>query len=176
MGLSWAFRLVLLSGLGLAAISLEAAPLGLGPEALPSPDLLFCVVAHVALRAPGAAPVLLVFALGLARDLLTDTPVGLGALGLVVAAEWLKTRRAPLARQPFALEVATVALAATAMTAALWAGVVLALATPPALAELGQQLAATALVYPAVTAILGGVLGLRDTAADPGGRVRGGRA
>ncbi|GMG84109.1 hypothetical protein LNKW23_33230 [Paralimibaculum aggregatum] len=159
-GLRRALRMAALAGFGLLAVTLEAAPLGLSPAAVTSPDLVFCIVAHWALRVPGAAPVLLVFALGLARDLLTDLPVGLGALGLVFAAEWLKTRRALLARQPFVLEWLAVAAAAAAMAAALWLAVLLSLAQPPFAAALARHTAATILVYPLVTACLGWVLGI----------------
>jgi hypothetical protein len=38
------FRTALLILLGLIAIFVEAAPLGLSADARPSPDLLFCVV------------------------------------------------------------------------------------------------------------------------------------
>ncbi len=161
-GLTRAVRMALLALAGLLAIALEAAPLGLGTDAIASPDLLFCVVAHWALRAPAAAAPLLVFALGLARDLLTDLPVGLGALALVLAAEWLKTRRGPLSRQPFALEWLSVAVAAAAMVAALWLAVALSLAQPPYLTPLAQHLAATVLVYPLVVAVSAWVLRVRE--------------
>ena len=56
-------RIALLCLLSLMAIYLEAAPLGLGTAARPSPDLLLCVVAYWAIRRPGSTPVLLVFLL-----------------------------------------------------------------------------------------------------------------
>ena len=97
-------RLGALTLAGLGAVLLEAAPAGIAPLSLPSPDLLFCLVAVWAVRAPEAAPILLVFALGLVRDFLTDLPPGLGALSLVAAGEALKARAGALARQPFAVE------------------------------------------------------------------------
>jgi len=57
---------------GLGAILIEAAPAGVAALSLPSPDLLFCLVALWAVRAPKAAPILLLFALGLLRDFLPD--------------------------------------------------------------------------------------------------------
>lgn len=154
------------------AVAVEIAPLGLAAAALPGPDLLFCLVAYWALRIPAAAPVLLVFALGLGRDLLTDQPVGLGALTLVLAAEALKARRAALQRQPFLFEWVWVGMAAGGMMLAQWLGLVLTLADAPALALLLQQYAATLLVYPALAAVLRWVIRIRDERSEtvrPGG-------
>ncbi|MGF1445377.1 MAG: rod shape-determining protein MreD [Pikeienuella sp.] len=161
---------------GLVAIALETAPVGIGPTALPSPDLLFCVVAHWALRAPGAVPVLLVFALGLARDLLSDPPLGLAALALVFAAEWLKSRRGLLARQPFFVEWLTVAVAAAAMMSAIWLAVVLSLAQPPYLSHMAQQFAFTVLAFPLIGGVLSLGLGVREGRGRQRSATRGGAA
>ena len=171
-GLAALARTGLLLALACLAAALEAAPLGLGPDAPPSPDLLFCLLAYWALRAPEAAPVLLVFGLGLARDLLTDQPVGLGALTLVFAVEALKARRGQLARQPFAVEWLWVGVAAAAMALAQWLGVTLSLARPPYLSLLSQQVGATLLAYPATALLLRWVVRVRrqrSEAVRPGG-------
>ena len=76
--------------LALLAIFLEATPMGLEATSRPSPDLLLCVVAYWSVRRPRSAPAVLVFSLGLVRDLLTDVPVGAGALSLMVISELLK--------------------------------------------------------------------------------------
>lgn len=135
---------------GLAAVMLEAAPAGVAALSLPSPDLLFCLVAVWAVRAPGAAPILLIFALGLMRDLLTDLPPGLGALSLVAAGEALKARAAQLSRQPFLVEWFWVALAGAAMVALQWLGLLATFLQPPYGSLLAQQVIATALVWPLV--------------------------
>lgn len=147
-------RMAGLGIVGMLAVTVEAAPLGISAAAWPSPDLLFCVVAFWALRAPQAVPVLLVFALGLMRDLLTDLPVGLGALTLVFGAEVLKGRQPTLTRQPFGIAWGWVALVAAGMAAALWIGVAVSLAEPPGIGPLALQVLATALVYPAVAVVL----------------------
>lgn len=144
------FRMLLLGGLGLLAIYVEAAPLGIGPTALPSPDLLLCVVAYWALRRPGSSPMLLIFALGLMRDLLTDVPVGAGALTLVLIAEVLKSQRRFVARASFPMEWVVVALAALISVFVHWSLVFLTLAQPPYLISLGYQIIYTAMVYPLI--------------------------
>jgi len=167
-GLARVLRAGLLALVGAIAVAVEAAPLGLSAAALPSPDLLFCVVAHWALRAPSATPVLLVYAIGLGRDLLTDLPVGLGALALVLAAEAMKARAGSLARQPFLAEWLWVGAVAAGMTAAQWLVVALSLAQPPYASLLAQQYAATVLVYPAVSVVLRWVLRVRDRPRENG--------
>ena len=146
-------RMMLLAALAMLAIYVEAAPLGLSAEARPSPDLLLCVVAYWAIRRPGSTPMVLVFVLGLARDLLTDVPVGAGALSLVLIAETLKHYRRTLARSAFLLEWVAVATAALAATILHWGLVVLTFGQPPYLIELGNQCLYTAAAYPLVALV-----------------------
>jgi rod shape-determining protein MreD len=146
-------RIAVMLALGIFAITVEAAPLGLAPEAWPSPDILYCIVAYWAIRRPDAAPVLAVFAIGLARDLLTDLPVGAGALSLVLVAEFLKKVGPGLARRSFATEWALVALLWLLMGAAQWLVVLILLAHPPYLVDLWDQFLATMALYPLLAMI-----------------------
>lgn len=111
---------------------------------------------------------LLVYALGLLRDLLTDLPVGLGALALVLAAEALKARAPALSRQPFLIEWAWVAGMAAAMSATLWLAVTMSFAQPPYASLLLQQYAATLMVYPVLSMALRWLLRVRDRPRDRG--------
>lgn len=147
-------RIALLMLLGLLAIYAESAPLGLSATARPSPDLLLCLVAYWALRRPGSTPIMAVFALGLARDLLTDVPVGAGALTLVITAELFKAWRLPISRTVFPLEWGLVACAALGSALLQWVLVVVTLAQPPYLMALIHQSLYTAAVYPVVVLFL----------------------
>ena len=139
--------------LGLAGVFVEAAPLGLAADAYPSPDLLFCVVAYWSIRRPEVAVLLAVFALGLARDLLTDTPAGAGVLTLVLAAEFLKALSNGLARRSFATEFLLVAMVAGIVIMAQWLIVLILLAHPPYLLDLAHQWLGTMAVYPLVVLV-----------------------
>lgn len=141
-------RIGLLIFLGVIAIYLEAAPLGLATTAQPSPDLLLCVVAYWSIRRPGSTPVLLIFLLGAMRDLLTDVPDGAGALSLVLASEMLKHRRRRFMRANFAVEWTAVAIAALAVAAMHWVLVILTFARPPYLIDLVHQSVYTIMAYP----------------------------
>lgn len=147
-GVARTIRLLLMIVLGLAAIAIEVAPLGHHPDAPPSPDLLFLVVAFFSIRRPGTAMLVAVFALGLIRDLLADLPVGAGALTLVVASEALKRLGPSIRRSGVILEVAAVAAAGLAMLLAQWLVVVLAVLPPPPLLLVLKQALVTVAVYP----------------------------
>lgn len=147
-------RMVVVSILGMLAIYIEAAPLGVPVGAPPSPDLLLCVVAYWSIRRPGSIPMVLVFALGLVRDLLTDIPVGAGVLSLLLISEAFKTWRRHLARSFFLTEwfwVAAASLAGTALVCLLMA---LTFAQPPYLMGLLDQCIYTAMIYPFLVLVL----------------------
>ncbi len=146
-------RIALLLALGLAAIFVEAAPLGLSADAYPSPDILFCVVAYWSIRRPEAAVLIAVFALGLARDLMTDAPVGAGALTLVFAAEFLKALGHGLSRRSFATEWLLLAAVLALVIMAQWLIVLVLLAHPPYLTDLGYQWLATMALYPVLALV-----------------------
>ena len=152
---------------GLFAILLEAAPLGLHPLALPSPDLLACVLLCWAVRAPRAVPLALVFVLGVLRDMVTDVPPGLGALTLVLACETIKAVHERLLRRAFLAEWLWVAGAVAGMLALQWLGVLVSLAQPPYPAQLFQQFTATLIAYPLVVLFARGVLRAPRRRPDP---------
>lgn len=138
--------------LGLLAVSVEVAPLGIGPSAPPSPDLLLCVVVYWTVRRPGSTPLLAVFGLGLVRDLLTDVPTGAGALSLVLAAEGIRHVRLRLARSSFLVEWLALAAAAFGTAALLWVLVALTLTQPPYVVALAHQSLYTIMAYPLIVA------------------------
>jgi len=144
----------LMLAMGLAAVFLEAAPLGLAAEARPSPDLVFLVVAYWSVRRPEAAFLIAVFALGLVRDLLTDTPAGIGVLALVATTEALKALSPALARRRFVAEWVVVALLLGLVLALQWLTVLLLLAHPPYLSDLGQQWLVGVALYPPLALVL----------------------
>ena len=147
-------RIALMGVLGLAAISVEAAPLGLSADAYPSPDILFCVVAYWSIRRPEAAVLIAVFALGLTRDLMTDAPVGAGVLTLVFAAEFLKALGPGLSRRGFATEWLLLGAVLALVIMAQWLIVLLLLAHPPYLTDLAYQWLATMALYPVLALVL----------------------
>lgn len=153
----------LVLALALVAVAIEAAPLGLPADAWPSPDILFCIVAYWSLRRPEAVPLVVVFAAGLVRDLLTDAPVGAGALTLVLAAEALKAAGRPLARRGAGAEWLAVSGALAAVLLAQWILVLLVLAHPAYLVELARQWLLTAALYPLLAAVFHWLLRIRRT-------------
>lgn len=153
-------RMGLLLCLGILSIFVEAAPIGTGAQATPSPDLLFCIVAAIAVRRPASAPALIVLALGLMRDLLTDLPVGLGALALLLAAETLRARSGTLAHRSLLTEWSLVAAVFLAMLALQWLVLFITFVQPPYLFDLGRQWVATMLAYVPVVVTVRWVFGV----------------
>ncbi|MEM7505139.1 MAG: rod shape-determining protein MreD [Pseudomonadota bacterium] len=141
-------RMVFLALLGFLAIFIEAAPVSLSATALPSPDLLLCVMAYWALRRPRSTPVLLVFGLGLCRDLLTDAPLGAGTLSLVLMVELLKEYRWWISSRPFIVEWLCVAAAALGGLMLQWLLLTITLGQPPYLGQLATLALLTVIAYP----------------------------
>lgn len=148
------FRIALLLILGMVAVFAEAAPLGVGPTAPPSPDLLMCVLVYWSIRRPGSTPLLAVFTLGLIRDFLTDVPLGAGTLSLVIVTELFKSQRHHMQRLNIMLEWLVVTGAVLSSTAFVWLLVVLTLAQPPYVIELLHQCLYTAMIYPLIALTL----------------------
>ncbi|MEL6768262.1 MAG: rod shape-determining protein MreD [Pseudomonadota bacterium] len=159
-------RMVLLALVAIIAVALEAAPTGLHPYALPSPDLLALAVAVFAVRRPDSVPIMLIFALGLMRDLMTDLPVGIGTLSLVLYTEALRSAAPLLARGSLLREWLAVAAALFAMMTMQYVLVLLTFSQPPYFLTLGRQWALTAAAWPIVFFLLRWGCGIRPAPAD----------
>jgi len=150
-------RILMMLLFGMMAVCVEAAALGTASTTRFAPDLLLCALCCWTIRRPSSTPLLAVFVLGLVRDLLTDLPVGAGALSLVLVAEAMKAWHHHLARSTFAVEWLFVAGATLCTVAIQWFLVAIMLAQPPYLIDLGYRAFYTALAYP-VVALVGGWL------------------
>jgi len=155
-----ALRGLLLAGLGLAAVQSALIPLAPGSGLVP-PDLLYCLIVAWALRDPATVPLWLVVTLGLFADVMLSRPLGLGALGLVLAAEVARGIGAHPRGMPFLLEW----LSAVAGFAIILAGTHLVLrlsfAEPPSGLASAHYLAATAIAYPIIAMVVARGVGLR---------------
>jgi rod shape-determining protein MreD len=146
---------------GLAAIYAALLPLGFAADRAPGPDLVYCLVAAWVIRRPGEAPLAAVVALGLAADVLLSRPIGLGALGLLLASEALRASAPSLRAGPFAAEWLTVAGLHAAVQLCIHAVLLVALVDGPGPGALLRHAAATAIAYPAVVGVLALAVGLR---------------
>lgn len=144
--------------LALLALHLPLVPVGHEPVRTALPDLLFCVMAAAVARHPAAAPLPLVLTFGLAADVLLGRPLGLGALGLVLATEVLRARGR--GRGGFIGEWLVVSVLFAAVLAGMAFLLALALTSGPGLEPLARHWLATALAYPLIAALLHLVLRL----------------
>ena len=150
----------LLIGLGVVAVQAPLVPLDLAGRLVP-PDLLYGLVVAWVIRRPAATPLWIVVALGLFADVMLSRPLGLGALGLVLATEAFRVRAGRFSGVPFPVEW----LAATGASRRCWPGCrsrsSWSSPQPPAIGTLVRHLVATALAYPIVVFGLTWCLGLR---------------
>jgi rod shape-determining protein MreD len=152
-------RLLLLLGLGFAAVQSALIPLAPGSGLVP-PDLLYCLIVAWMLRDPSTVPLWLVLALGVFADLMLSRPLGLGALGLVLAGE--AARSASRTRSiPFLLEWAGAVAGYALILLAINAVLHLSFADPPGVLASARYLAATALAYPIIAMVVARGVGLR---------------
>ncbi|MEM9781248.1 MAG: hypothetical protein AAF899_02125 [Pseudomonadota bacterium] len=162
------WRAALIGLVALVALLLEAAPMGTGASALPSPDLMLLVLGVAVVRRPDCVPIPLVFTLGLARDLIGDMPVGLGALTLIAAIEILRMRAPALSRAALWLEGMTIAAVTLAMLAAQIVLMLIMLAQPPYLMDLVRQWVLTLAFWPLAVFVVRGVMGIRAAKTSAG--------
>lgn len=143
--LYWA-NIIVLIAFGWLAILISLTPLDARASATPSPDLLFCVAAFLAIRRPAATPPILVLLLGLLRDFAGGGPIGVSALALLGAVEYLRLKRDWLLRSVMT-ELWVIAAVIFAMTAAQLAFLLLALTPSPPLEVLAVGVISTFIAY-----------------------------
>lgn len=162
---TWGHRSLFVGLIAALAIA-RLMPLDAGQTGLPGPDLMLALTFAWVLRRPSYVPAWLIVALFLPLDMLFQRPPGLGALVVLLAAEFLKGR-AELSRSlPFPLEWAMVAGVLLAMAGV--TQIVLGLffvPRPPLGLELLRALF-TAALYPVAVAISHYLFGVRR--ASPG--------
>ncbi|QDL90677.1 rod shape-determining protein MreD [Paroceanicella profunda] len=162
--LTW-ISLVALPVVAALGLLVSLAPVGLSATDMPMPDLVFLPLAVWLVRRPEAAPLLVIFAIGLAADLLRGGPLGIGALGLLGVSELLRRMADGLVRGPFMIEWLVVGGLFIGLLAfqciALW----LTFSPRPAFGLLWQHAAGTVLLYPLIAFALRPLAGSRGRAA-----------
>ncbi|MEX2519816.1 MAG: hypothetical protein WD969_10845 [Paracoccaceae bacterium] len=158
-------NMAVLVSFGWLAILIGLAPIDARAAARPSPDLLFCVAAFLAIRRPSATPAILVLLLGLVRDVIGGAPVGLGALTLWGAVEYLRFHRERLIRS-LPAEIGVIAALAFLIPALHLAAMTLTLAPSPALEVLASGAVATIVAYCLVALLFRYVFRIRGEAEE----------
>lgn len=141
---------MLVAAFAVLALHVPLVPVDHAADRVANPDLLFCLLAAWTLRRPAAVPLPLVVVLGLAADLLLGRPPGPGALGLVLATEYLRSRRP----SGFARELVRAGLLFAAMLLGTALLLTVTLAPAPPLEPLARHWFATVLAYPAIAALV----------------------
>ncbi|MGB0505775.1 MAG: rod shape-determining protein MreD [Pikeienuella sp.] len=155
---------------GWLAILIEITPINQSVTAPSSPDILFCILAFMAIRRPDTTSVWLVLLLALSRDLLTGGPVGLGALTILAAVESLRIISALLRRRRV-IEIAAIITAAFAINIIQAVLLTVTLADTPSLMPLLERTVFTIATYPIVFFLFRQVLRVRGDTESLAGRV-----
>lgn len=154
-------RILMLAAIGFGCILISAVPLRPGAPLWPMPDLLLALCSYWVLRRPDTAPLIVIFALGLAADLILMRPIGIGALALVLVTEILRSQVRQMRDIPFVAEWLLITLmigaAVTLQVVLMW----ISLGNLPPLRDMALYAGATALSYPVMAILCGGLLGLR---------------
>ena len=153
-------QIALLAGFGVVAIYAGLIPLGTA-DGLAVPDLLYCLAVAWVIRRPASAPLWIILGLGLFGDIMLSRPIGLGALGLMLATEAMRANAAVFHGSPVVLEWLAAVLAFALMVAGMEVLLRLSFADGPGATPLLGYVLSTAVAYPIVAAGLVWGLGLR---------------
>jgi rod shape-determining protein MreD len=151
-------------GLGLVAVIAPLIPLSPGGGLTP-PDLAYGLTVAWVIRRPARLPLWAILLVGLLGDVMLSRPLGLGALGLLLAAEVFRARAATLANTRFATEWLAATLGFAAILAAMQVALTLTLAPAPGLRPALLYLGVTAGAYPLVVLGLTWCLAIRFRSA-----------
>ncbi|MEM8630596.1 MAG: rod shape-determining protein MreD [Pseudomonadota bacterium] len=136
-------------------------PLAQDPGRLPGPDLMLAMVFCWMVRRPDQLSPLLIGVVFFIADLLLMRPPGLMAGFVVLATEFLRSRRAALADIPFVAEWGIVSLTIFVVLLAQQTATVIFALTPPSLGSVLFSGLMTSLTYPLITGVLRIGFGLR---------------
>lgn len=152
VGHRWVSRAVFL-GLATLFYLIRILPLDFAPGGWPGPDPLLVLTFAWVLRRPDYVPAILIAAVFLLDDLLSQRPPGLWAALVLLGSEFLRGRIALLRGRPFLAEWGMVAGVTAAMIAVQHALLALALVPQATLGGEAARLVVTLLVYPPVAGL-----------------------
>ena len=150
--------------IGLVLIFVRLMPVDHSPGGLPGPDLTLALTLAWVLRRPEYAPALLIVLVFLLEDIMFWRPIGLWALIVLGATEFLRRREQSLRDLPFALEWALVAGLLIAMVAVKRIVLLVTMVDQPSLGLELFQMLVTLAAYPGVVLVSRVAFGLRRAA------------
>ncbi|OWY14696.1 rod shape-determining protein MreD [Thioclava sp. F34-6] len=150
--------------IGLVLIFVRLMPVDHSPGGLPGPDLTLALTLAWVLRRPEYAPALLIVMVFLLEDIMFWRPIGLWALIVLGATEFLRRREQSLRDLPFALEWALVAGVLLAMVAVKRIVLLVTMVDQPSLGLELFQMLVTLAAYPVVVLVSRVAFGLRRAA------------
>lgn len=148
----WSYR-ALYGFAGLVIFYIALLPLETVPRPWAFPDIVVCITFAWALRRPDYVPALLVAGLFFLGDMLFQRAPGLQAAAVLLALEFLRSRRGDIRASSFATEWFMVVVAMAGMLVFVRLVSLSALLDPPSLRISVIQLVLTAGIYPLIVAL-----------------------
>ncbi len=141
-------------GIGLVSVLWSVIPFDLSAEALPDPDLFYCLTMAFLVRRPEYVPIWTVFVVFFMRDVLTLAPLGLSTLMIIIASEVVRTNVQAFREYIFGLEWLWVATMFTIITLIQNTVLTLTFADTPRLVEQVPLILFTVLAYPVIVWVI----------------------
>lgn len=145
----WMYRASFV-GIGLLCVLWSIIPFDLSADALPVPDLFYCITMAYVVRRPEYVPIWAVFFVFFMRDVLTQAPLGLFTLLIVMATEVVRANIQAFREYIFGLEWLWIAAIFVFITLLQQALLALTLSDTPRLLEQVLLILFTVLVYPVI--------------------------
>ncbi len=161
---TWAYRCLYVVLFCLLAF-IQILPVHTHAGRLPGPDLMTALTFAWVLRRPSYVPVLLITAMFLTWDLIAEAPPGIGAATMVLASEFLRSRRQMSRTFPFTVEWALVSVVLIGMAVLYQMAMMLTLLHHPPVGLALTRAVFTSAAYPLVVLVSHYLLRVR--AADP---------
>ena len=141
-------------GIGLACVLWAIIPFDLSADALPVPDVFYCITMAYVVRRPEYVPIWAVFFVFFMRDILTQAPLGLCTLLVVMGSEVVRANIQAFREYIFGLEWLWVATKFVAITLLEQVLLALTLSDTPRLGEQVLLILFTVLAYPVTVGVM----------------------
>lgn len=142
------------AGLGILLVLWSVVPFDMRAGALPRPDVFYCITMVYVIRRPEWAPVWLIFGVFFLRDILTQAPLGLFTLLIVMGSEVVRANIQAFREYFFGLEWVWIGGIFVAITLVQQVLLVLTLSQTPRFVEQLYLILFTVAIYPVTVAVM----------------------
>ncbi|WGI23358.1 hypothetical protein [Amylibacter sp. IMCC11727] len=155
----WMYRLSFVL-VGMVFILWAIIPFDLSAGSLPVPDIFYCITMALIVRRPEYVPIWSIFAVFFMRDILTQAPLGLATLLIVMGSEVVRGNIQAFREYIFGLEWLWMATIFVAVTLVQHVLLLLTLSSAPRLVEQVLLILFTVIAYPVTVGVMKYAMGI----------------